>query len=94
MLLSLVVPCYNEEGNVEKLFSETNIAFAGKDFEYEFVFVNDGSRDKTGQCLKTLFDENKNHKTARDVHERTHSLKDLMQICSKDPRLYLRCWML
>ena len=62
MLLSLVVPCYNEEGNVEKLFSETNIAFAGKDFEYEFVFVNDGSRDKTGQCLKTLFDENKNHK--------------------------------
>ena len=41
MLLSLVVPCYNEEGNFEKFFSETNKAFAVKDFEYEFFFLND-----------------------------------------------------
>ncbi|MDE6723960.1 MAG: glycosyltransferase family 2 protein [Eubacterium sp.] len=61
MLLSLVVPCYNEEGNVEKFFSETNKAFAGKDFEYEFVFVNDGSKDKTGSCLKKLYNENKDY---------------------------------
>ena len=60
MFLSLVVPCYNEEGNVEKFFSEVNRVFDGKDFEYEFVFVNDGSRDKTGFCLKKLYDENKN----------------------------------
>ncbi len=59
MFLSLVVPCYNEEGNVEKFFSETNRVFNGKDFEYEFVFVNDGSRDKTGVCLKKLYEENK-----------------------------------
>ena len=55
MFLSLVVPCYNEEGNVEKFFSETNRVFDGKGFEYEFVFVNDGSRDKTGVCLKKLY---------------------------------------
>ena len=61
MLLSLVVPCYNEEGNVEKFFSETNKAFAGKDFEYEFVFVNDGSKDKTGSNLKKLYNENKDY---------------------------------
>ena len=61
MFLSLVVPCYNEEGNVEKFFSETNKAFDGRDFEYEFVFVNDGSKDKTGFCLKKLFNENKNY---------------------------------
>lgn len=60
MFLSLVVPCYNEEGNVEKFFSEVNRVFGGKDFEYEYVFVNDGSRDKTGFCLKKLYDENKN----------------------------------
>ena len=59
MFLSLVVPCYNEEGNVEKFFSETNRVFDGKGFEYEFVFVNDGSRDKTGVCLKKLYEENK-----------------------------------
>ena len=61
MFLSLIVPCYNEEGNVEKFFSETNNAFAGRDFEYEFVFVNDGSRDKTGSCLRKLYDENKEY---------------------------------
>ena len=61
MLLSLVVPCYNEEGNVEKFFSETNKAFVGKDFEYEFVFVNDGSKDKTGSNLKKLYNENKDY---------------------------------
>ncbi len=62
MFLSLVVPCYNEEGNVEKFFSETNKAFDGGDFEYEFVFVNDGSRDKTESCLKGLYDKNKEYK--------------------------------
>lgn len=62
MLLSLVVPCYNEEGNVEKFFSETNRVFSGKDFEYEFVFVNDGSKDKTMSRLRDLYKNNKDHK--------------------------------
>ena len=61
MLLSLVVPCYNEEENVEKFFAETNNAFFGKGFDYEFVFVNDGSRDLTRKKLKKLYDENENH---------------------------------
>ncbi len=61
MKLSLVVPCYNEEGNVEKFFSETNRVFKGKVDDYEFVFVNDGSRDKTYSKLKKLYDENKDY---------------------------------
>ena len=61
MLLSLIIPCYNEEGNVEKFFFETNKAFAGKNFDYEFVFVNDGSRDSTHAKLKKLYEENENY---------------------------------
>ena len=61
MVLSLVVPCYNEEENVEKFFAETNNAFFGKGFDYEFVFVNDGSRDLTHKRLKKLYEENENH---------------------------------
>ena len=53
-MLSLVVPCYNEEGNVEKFFSEVNRVFLGKVDSYEFVFVNDGSKDKTYQKLKEI----------------------------------------
>lgn len=62
MLLSLIVPCYNEEGNVEKFFAETNKAFDGRDFDYEFVFVNDGSKDLTYSKLKKLYEENENSK--------------------------------
>ena len=62
MKLSLVVPCYNEEGNVEKFLSETNRVFEGKVESYEFVFVNDGSRDGTYQKLKGLYESNDNVK--------------------------------
>lgn len=55
MKLSLIVPCYNEEGNVEKFFDTVNEAFAGRVEDYEFVFVNDGSTDKTRQNLKKLY---------------------------------------
>ena len=53
-MLSLVVPCYNEEGNVEKFFTEVNRVFKDKVSDYEFVFVNDGSKDKTYQNLKKI----------------------------------------
>lgn len=59
MKLSLVVPCYNEEGNVEKFFSETKRVFEGKVSDYEFVFVNDGSKDNTYEKLKGLYENNK-----------------------------------
>ncbi len=61
MDLSLVIPCYNEEGNVEKFFELVNEVFEGKVEDYEFVFVNDGSKDGTLKNLKELY-YNKNSK--------------------------------
>ena len=58
MLLSLVVPCYNEEGNVAEFFAEMNKAFSLRSEELEFVFVDDGSSDKTYNCLKEIYDSN------------------------------------
>ena len=57
MKLSLVVPCYNEQDNVELFYEECVKAFCGKGFDYEFVFVNDGSRDETLNRLKKLYNE-------------------------------------
>ncbi|MBR5438588.1 MAG: glycosyltransferase family 2 protein, partial [Clostridia bacterium] len=57
----LIVPCYNEEGNVEKFLDLVNEVFEGKVADFEFVFVNDGSRDNTRQILKNLY-YNKNDK--------------------------------
>lgn len=59
---SLIVPCYNEEGNVEKFLEVTKKAMSGYTDDYEIIFVNDGSRDKTPEKLRKLFDENKDVK--------------------------------
>lgn len=54
MDLSLVVPCFNEEENIEEFYQCVENCFNGKSFTYELVFVNDGSRDKTLLKLKEL----------------------------------------
>ena len=56
-MLSLVVPCFNEEDNVEKFYSQTVMAFENNIDKYEFVFVDDGSSDKTLERLHSLFDK-------------------------------------
>ncbi|MGN0299552.1 MAG: glycosyltransferase family 2 protein [Lachnospiraceae bacterium] len=61
--LSLVVPCYNEEENVEAFYAETIKAFANCGFEYELVMVNDGSKDGTAKKLKELY-----QKHSRETH--------------------------
>lgn len=54
MKLSLVVPCYNEEANVPLFYDAVQADFAQAGFEYELVFVNDGSSDGTLRALQTL----------------------------------------
>ena len=55
MKLSLVVPCYNEADNVA-LFQQAVIsAFDGCGYDYEIVFIDDGSRDATLHNLKKLY---------------------------------------
>ncbi len=54
MKLSLVVPCYNEAESVA-LFQDAVIqAFDGCGYDYEIIFVDDGSKDATLHNLKKL----------------------------------------
>ena len=55
MKLSLVVPCYNEADSVHLFLDAVIGAFDGCDYDYEVIFVNDGSRDKTLFQLKKIF---------------------------------------
>ena len=55
MDLSLIIPCYNEEGNVQKFYEETQTAFAGSGIKLEYVFINDGSADGTKEKLSELY---------------------------------------
>ena len=55
MRLSLIVPCYNEAENVQAFQDAVIGAFEGCGYDYEIVFVNDGSRDATLHNLKKIF---------------------------------------
>ena len=46
MKLSLVVPCYNEADNVELFYEKVEATFRNEAFDYEYIFINDGSRIK------------------------------------------------
>ncbi len=52
--LSVVVPCYNEEGNVEPLWRETVEVLGGRGIDFEMIFVNDGSVDGTMERLRSI----------------------------------------
>ncbi len=52
MDFSLIVPCYNEAGNVPAFFATATACFDAADMSYELVFVNDGSTDGTSEALE------------------------------------------
>jgi len=55
MKLSVVVPLYNEEDNVQPLLERVSQALS--DYDYEVVLVDDGSKDATVPNVKNLADE-------------------------------------
>lgn len=54
MLLSVIVPCYNEEGNIDLFYEETVKALGDLMPRTELIFVNDGSKDATLEKLRAL----------------------------------------
>lgn len=54
-LISLIVPCYNEEPSLPYFWEQTTAVMAKMDYlDFEVIFVNDGSRDKTLEVLRSL----------------------------------------
>jgi len=61
-LMSIVVPCYNEEEVIEKYYEATTPIVQEMNIDYEIVFVDDGSKDKTAQLMKMLAEKDKHIK--------------------------------
>ena len=52
-LISVLIPAYNEQEVLGLLFPRlTKLADSAKDYDFEFLFVNDGSRDKTYEIIR------------------------------------------
>lgn len=54
VIVSVVVPVYNEEGVVEESYKRLKKVMDSIDESYEIIFVNDGSRDKTVEILRNI----------------------------------------
>lgn len=52
--LSLVVPCYNEQENVQSVYDEAVAVLSERGINFEMIFVNDGSTDSTLSCLRAI----------------------------------------
>lgn len=50
-MISVILPAFNEEKNIEKSVKDISNFFAQKKIDYEIIVVNDGSTDKTGEIL-------------------------------------------
>ena len=53
-LLSLVIPCFNEEEAIPIFYNETVKVLKGMDIDYEFLFIDDGSKDKSLERMVEL----------------------------------------
>ena len=60
MLVSVIVPCYNEEAVLNLYYEEMNrVTGILSNYDFEMIFVNDGSKDKTLEILKKLSNKDK-----------------------------------
>ncbi|GAA0083781.1 glycosyltransferase family 2 protein [Clostridium sp. CTA-7] len=56
--ISIVTPCYNEEGNVYNMFQSIKRVFESiENYEYEHIFIDNCSTDRTGEILCEIAEE-------------------------------------
>jgi dolichol-phosphate mannosyltransferase len=54
--LSVVIPVYNEEGNLPLLWPELRSVLDGMSVPFEVIFVDDGSRDRSAEIIRGMRD--------------------------------------
>ena len=54
--LSIVLPAYNEEANVERAVEQVSAVAQQLGIEHEIILVNDGSADRTGEIARELME--------------------------------------
>lgn len=53
--ISILIPCYNEEASLPLLYTElVKVMDSCKSYDWEVLFINDGSRDNTLSLIKNL----------------------------------------
>ena len=50
-IVSIIIPVFNESEGIDNLFKEINEYHLKRKFEFEIIFVNDGSIDNTAELI-------------------------------------------
>ncbi len=59
-LVSILIPCYNEQASLPTLYTELSKVINGlSDYDFEIFFVNDGSKDNTLDLIKAFHEADK-----------------------------------
>ena len=58
-LISIIIPCYNEEEVIQICHDAVCAALEKIDYDFEIIYINDGSRDKTLDILKDINSKDK-----------------------------------
>lgn len=66
-MISIIVPVYNEEANIEALFKRLYQSMSEIGHNFELVFINDGSKDNSLKILEECFQENPAHVVIVDL---------------------------
>jgi glycosyltransferase involved in cell wall biosynthesis len=72
-MISIVTPCFNEEENVEAVYSQVKLVFEGlKRYNYEHIFIDNASTDKTVAILRTICSKDPNIKVILNARNFGH----------------------
>ena len=52
--LNIILPAHNEHGNIQTIYNEIVFALSGNKYDYEILFIDDGSTDDTLAQIKEL----------------------------------------
>ena len=56
-MLSIILPVYNEENNIKRAYQAIKEVLLPRGIDFELVFVNDGSRDKSFEVIRELAEQ-------------------------------------
>lgn len=72
-IISVVTPCFNEEGNVQNLFNSVKKVFQdNSEYLFEHIFIDNASTDSTVNILKKMASEDKRIKVIVNIKNFGH----------------------
>jgi polyisoprenyl-phosphate glycosyltransferase len=72
-LISVMTPCFNEEGNVREMYEAVKAVFAAlPQYGYEHIFIDNASKDRTAVILRELAAQDKNVKVILNARNFGH----------------------